>query len=69
MRRGRFSGRGVRAFVGFSTHAPCKMIVRAIQTGEFDYVNLHWYFVYDLNWPAIEEAGAAGYGGFHHQPQ
>ena len=32
----------------------------AIESGEFDYVNLHWYFVNDLNWPAV--AGRAPRG-------
>jgi hypothetical protein len=51
-------------FIGFSTHAPCKIILRAIGSGEFDYVNLHWYFVYDLNWPAIQEAARRDMGVF-----
>ena len=41
-------------FIGFSTHGPCSAIVQAIETGEFDYVNLHWYFVNPLNTPAID---------------
>jgi predicted aldo/keto reductase-like oxidoreductase len=55
---------GRARFIGFSTHAPCKTILRAINTGEFDYVNLHWYFVYDLNWPAVEEAARRDIGLF-----
>lgn len=51
-------------FVGFSTHGPCSVIVKAIETGEFDYVNLHWYFVNDLNWPAIEAATRHDMGVF-----
>ena len=43
-------------FIGFSTHATCDLIVQAIESGAFDYVNLHWYFVNDLNWPADEAA-------------
>jgi predicted aldo/keto reductase-like oxidoreductase len=42
--------------IGFSTHATPAVIMAAIQTGEFDYVNLHWYFVNDANWGCIEEA-------------
>src|SRR5712672_1008755 len=34
---------GRARFIGFSTHATCDVIVKAINTGEFDYVNLHWY--------------------------
>jgi hypothetical protein len=40
-------------FIGFSTHATTDIILAAINTGEFDYVNLHWYYVNDFNWPAI----------------
>ncbi len=40
------------------------MILEAINSGEFDYVNLHWYFVNDLNWPAIQTARAKDMGVF-----
>jgi len=42
--------------IGFSTHGTPAVINEAINTGEFDYVNLHWYFVNDFNWPCIENA-------------
>ncbi len=32
--------------IGFSTHGPSDLVVKAIETGFFEYVNLHWYFVY-----------------------
>src|SRR5437899_2655586 len=51
-------------FVGFSTHATTDLILEAINHGEFDYLNLHWYFVNDLNWPAIEAARARDMGVF-----
>jgi hypothetical protein len=51
-------------FIGFSTHATTDIILEAIQNGEFDYVNLHWYFVNDLNWPAVEAAHARDMGVF-----
>jgi predicted aldo/keto reductase-like oxidoreductase len=51
-------------FVGFSTHATTDIILDAINSGEFDYVNLHWYFVNDLNWPAVEAAHARDMGVF-----
>jgi uncharacterized protein len=31
-------------FIGFSTHGSTEIITKAINTGEFDYVNLHWYY-------------------------
>ena len=43
-------------FVGFSTHATTDIILAAIDTGEFDYVNLHWYFVNELNTAALDAA-------------
>ena len=51
-------------FVGFSTHATTDVIVRTIEEGEFDYVNLHWYFVNDLNWPAVLAARRKDMGVF-----
>ena len=50
--------------IGFTTHATTDIILRAIDTGEFDYVNLHWYFVNDFNWPAVEAAAARDMGLF-----
>src|SRR5437762_680304 len=51
-------------FVGFSTHATTDVIHEIIAGGEFDYVNLHWYFVNDLNWSCIEAAAARDMGVF-----
>lgn len=51
-------------FIGFSTHATCHVILQGIDSGEFDYVNLHWYFVNDLNWPAVEAAARQDMGVF-----
>ena len=50
--------------IGFTTHATTDIILRAIDTGEFDYINLHWYFVNDFNWPAVEAAAARDMGMF-----
>jgi len=51
-------------FIGFSTHGTADLILKAVTTGEFDYVNLHWYFVNHLNWPAIEAAHRLDLGVF-----
>src|SRR5579872_6830189 len=51
-------------FLGFSTHATTDIILDAIATNEFDYLNLHWYFVNDLNWPAIAAARQRDMGVF-----
>jgi uncharacterized protein len=50
--------------IGFTTHATTDIILDAIQHGDFDYVNLHWYFVNDLNWKAVEAARARDMGVF-----
>lgn len=50
--------------IGFSTHASCEQIVEAIETDLFDYVNLHWYFINDHNWPAVEAATRRDMGVF-----
>ena len=55
---------GRARYLGFSTHAPCSAILQAVESGEFDYLNLHWYFVNDLNWPAIEAATKQDMGVF-----
>lgn len=57
-------------FVGFSTHGDLDTILAAIRFGEarvgasFDYVNLHWYFIMQRNWPAIEAAAERDMGVF-----
>ncbi len=51
-------------FIGFSTHATPDLIHEAIAQGDFDYVNLHWYFVNGLNWSCVEAAAARDMGVF-----
>lgn len=50
--------------IGFSTHAPTQQIIEIIESGAFEYVNLHWYFTNQLNYPAIEAAAAWDMGVF-----
>ena len=51
-------------FIGFSTHAPTDVIVKAIETDKFDYINLHWYYINQTNWSAIEAATRQDMGVF-----
>src|ERR1017187_4368374 len=51
-------------FIGFSTHAVPRVITSAIESGEFDYVNLHWYFVNPLNWSSVQAATKRDMGVF-----
>jgi predicted aldo/keto reductase-like oxidoreductase len=60
----RLQKEGRARFVGFSTHATTDIILQAVQSGEFDYVNLHWYFVNHLNWPALVAARHCDMGVF-----
>ena len=50
--------------VGFSTHATTDLILEAVNSGGFDYMNVHWYFVNDLNWSAVEAANRLDMGLF-----
>lgn len=50
--------------LGFSTHAAVDVIQEAVNSGEFDYVNLHWYWVNDRNWPAVLDATRQDMGVF-----
>ncbi len=43
-------------FIGFSSHGRPTPILRGIQTDAFDYVNLHWFYVDQINAPVIEAA-------------
>ncbi|MUG99393.1 aldo/keto reductase [Scytonema sp. UIC 10036] len=43
-------------YVGFSTHAPLEIILDAIDTDFFDFVNLHYYYFFQRNALAIEKA-------------
>jgi uncharacterized protein len=50
--------------IGFSTHGPTDIIVEAIESDKFDYVNLHWYYINQTNWAAIEAATKHDLGVF-----
>ncbi len=50
--------------IGFSTHGACADIIRAIETDLFEYVNLHYFWIYQENWPAVQAAAARDMGVF-----
>ncbi len=60
----RWQADGRIGHVGFSTHAPTELIVQAIETNEFDYVNLHWYYIRQDNDLALEAAFKRDLGVF-----
>lgn len=55
---------GKLRFIGFSTHGPTDVIQRAIASDAFDYLNLHWYYINQANWPAIVDARRHDMGVF-----
>lgn len=59
-----FQRQGRIRFIGFSTHAPTNVIIQACETGQFDYVNLHWYYINQRNWDAIAAATRQDMGVF-----
>ena len=50
--------------IGFSTHGPLPLILEAIESDRFSYINLHWYYIQQRNRPAIEAATAHHMGVF-----
>jgi predicted aldo/keto reductase-like oxidoreductase len=59
--------RGLAKHIGFSTHAALPEILQCVRheaDGGFDYINLHWYLIFQRNWPAIGEATRRDMGVF-----
>ncbi len=58
------SGRATH--IGFSTHAPTADLVHALDVDEhgFDYVNLHFYFIFQRNRAAVDRAKQRDMGVF-----
>ncbi len=50
--------------VGFSTHGPLDLILAAINTDFFEFVNIHYYYFFQRNAPAIELASQKDMGIF-----
>lgn len=55
---------GIIGAVGFSTHGPMDAICRAVETGLFSFMNLHYYYFFQRNWPAVALAAARDMGVF-----
>ncbi|HAC63267.1 MAG TPA: aldo/keto reductase [Cyanothece sp. UBA12306] len=60
----KLQSQGKVRFIGFSTHGPTDVIIKTIKTDCFDYVNLHWYYINQTNWAAIEAANKQDMGVF-----
>ncbi|UFP96000.1 aldo/keto reductase [Gloeobacter morelensis] len=55
---------GLIGHLGFSTHGPLPLILDTIATGEFESVNLHYYYFNQRNAPAVELAHRLDMGVF-----
>ena len=63
----RLQDRGLAGHIGFSGHGPTDVILDAVrhdEDGGFDYLNIHWYYIFQLHKPALEEAAARDMGVF-----
>ncbi|MEM8737415.1 MAG: aldo/keto reductase [Planctomycetota bacterium] len=63
----RLQAQGKVRHVGCSTHASLGDLLRIVRTdrdGGFDYVNLHYYYIFQRNRPAIDEATRRDIGVF-----
>ncbi len=60
----RLRAEGKVGHVGFSTHGPTRVILDALRTGRFAYVNLHWYWIFQENFPAVLDARNRDMGVF-----
>ncbi len=55
---------GIIKAIGFSTHGPLEIILKAIATDRFDFVNLHYYYFFQRNWAAVQLAEIHDMGVF-----
>ncbi|MBA3709010.1 MAG: aldo/keto reductase [Planctomycetes bacterium] len=55
---------GVIGAVGFSTHGPLEVIVDALATGLFSFMNVHYYYFFQRNAAAVAYAHAKDIGVF-----
>ena len=63
----RLQARGLVGWVGFSGHGPTEVLLDAVRhrgDGGFDYVNLHWYAIFQRHTAVLEQAAARDLGVF-----
>lgn len=60
----RMQDEGIIGHVGFSTHGPLNVVLDAIRTDLFEFVNLHYYYFLQRNAVAIAEAADRDMGVF-----
>jgi predicted aldo/keto reductase-like oxidoreductase len=60
----RWQNDGRIGHIGFSSHGSLPLLEQAIASDEFDYVNLHWYYIRQDNGPALAAAARHDMGIF-----
>lgn len=50
--------------IGFSTHGPNDLIVKTIKSGRYEYMNFHYYYIFQNNLEALETAKKEDLGVF-----
>lgn len=60
----RLKEEGLIRHIGFSTHGPLEVIEKALNTDLFSFVNLHFYYFFQRNLPAVQLAGEKDIGVF-----
>ncbi|XFA72660.1 aldo/keto reductase [Thermosynechococcaceae cyanobacterium Okahandja] len=59
-----YQANGIIGALGFSSHGPLPLILAAMETGHFDFVNLHYTYFQQRNAPAVARAAALDMGVF-----
>ena len=59
-----FQKQGLCRWVGFSTHGSPELVEEAVSSGKFDYVNLHWYYIFQEHTPSLAAAKKNDMGVF-----
>ena len=60
----RLKEEGLIKHLGFSTHSRMELIIKCIETGMFEFVNLHYYYFFQRNFAAIALAQSKDMGVF-----
>jgi len=56
--------KGLCRWVGFSTHGSPELVEEVVSGGRFDYVNLHWYYIFQEHTRSLEAARRSDMGVF-----
>ncbi|MCX6935190.1 MAG: aldo/keto reductase, partial [Verrucomicrobia bacterium] len=55
---------GLCRWVGFSTHGPPDVVEETVAGGRFDYLNLHWFYIFQEHTPSLRAAQKNDMGVF-----